>query len=466
MERLLKSQNWTVVLVISVCLGLMVLALPRLPDRGCSMPIWALIVGEYLWVMAVLVCMQFKALRQSLSNLRLTPGFVSLGLIFLATAIGIIVSPIAKLGTDGTISLGLAQLTVMNLGALFLICAIINGERAPGTSNIVEGEDAHSATSANIKRLTQIRIKAVERTHENLASLKLPPELEALRESTLQGMEVPVDFAVKDKSLTQSPGVVSKSQQNLSQASNQAANKRTGSVSVDQLMQRLQRPAVRQAGDSATQERPVVSSKGDVQSPENSLPPEMKRLAKVQNKVVDANKPSNHTSVKLQGLSASGTGAANLLPSANSASGIEQTGLRSVLDRLDIPDEERQTVLESEGMKSEPVSSARDVAVNQITQQEAPSASGGATVFAQSVDKDMDDLFDKIAPVEAQREVGSAGRVMPEPGTEKAQRQEAAIEMPVIDEAAKVFKSKVDVQIEDIFAGLAPVEAQREVCSA
>src|ERR1700722_10005112 len=124
MEKLLRLRYGAVALVMAICLVLMVLILPRFPDKICTLPFWVLILSEYVFAIIVLICVQFQSLRQSLFNFQLAPALVSVGLAFLVCAVGIVVSPMAKLEASGMISIGLAQLTTMNLAILFSILAI------------------------------------------------------------------------------------------------------------------------------------------------------------------------------------------------------------------------------------------------------------------------------------------------------------------------------------------------------
>lgn len=183
MEKVLRSQYWTVTLVIAVCLGLMALVLPRLPDKAVDFPLWALILGEYIFALVVLISTQFQSLRESWLNFKLIPGFVSIGLMFLVGAVGTVVSPVAALRTDGMISVGLAQLTIMNLGILFsiiIITRLYQFERADLTDEQIE---ARGVTHAKLERLTRIRLKAVDKTEDSLSTPEMPAAAKKLGDS-------------------------------------------------------------------------------------------------------------------------------------------------------------------------------------------------------------------------------------------------------------------------------------------
>jgi len=160
MERLFKSQYLTVALVMAICLVLMTLVLPRIPDKMCDMPFWALIFAEYLFVLVISICAQLQSLRQSFFNLKLEPGLASLGLVFLVFALGVIVSPINTCGADGAVSIGVVQLAIINLAILFLVSTLGNIESTEVKNTIIE-EESNIYNSANMKRLVQIRMKAM-----------------------------------------------------------------------------------------------------------------------------------------------------------------------------------------------------------------------------------------------------------------------------------------------------------------
>ncbi len=516
MEKLLRPRYGTVALVMAVCLGLMALILPRFPDKACNFSLWAFIVSEYVFASIIAVCVQLQALRQSLFNLRLTPVFASVGLMFLVGAVGIVLNPVARLSPDGVASIGLAQLTIMNLGILFSLIALTGPQQLKAEEIGSEDSDAAASTSTKIKRLTQIRIKALSKSHDSLPAQELPVDYGSAQSQATSDQQI-IDTSQMTARET-APRMPSQPISAKSQQESQTNHQKTGRISVQQLMQRLQKPGGR-SSDASTVERPAIAASGQAEDGQNQiakeLPPEIKRLpsvnsAKTQVKAIDPNKPTNSAISKLQALSASGTGAAGLFQPGNSLQGTEQAGLRSVLDRLDneeaiptnvpmnVPDAaSAHPQVESSAVAStlfkesvdkdmdnafakivpaeaqreitnvrkepriEPVASAEILtpaapfqfapAKNDLNEASIEQSSAAAsTVFKQPVDKDMDNIFAKIAPSEAQKEVSSMGAI------------KESVSAPATDEP-KVFKEKVDNQLEDIFSGLAPAEAQKEV---
>ncbi len=78
-----------------------------------------------------------------------------------------------------------------------------------------------------------------------------------------------------------------------------------------------------------------------------------------------------------------------------------------------------------------------------------PTEEESAPLFAAGVDGDVDDLFDNLAPAEAQREVGEASA--------------SAEAEPTEEESAPLFAAGVDGDVDDLFDNLAPAEAQKTV---
>ncbi len=511
MEKLLRPRYGTVALVMAVCLGLMALVLPRFPDKACNFPLWAFIVSEYVFAGIITVCVQLQALRQSLFNLRLTPVFASVGLMFLVGAVGIVLNPVARLSPDGVASIGLAQLTIINLGILFSLIALTGPQQLKAEEIGSEDSDAAASTSTKIKRLTQIRIKALSKSHDGLPAQELPADGSAQSQATSDQQIIDTSQMTARETAPHMPSqpISAKSQQE-----SQTNHQKTGRISVQQLMQRLQKPGGR-SSDASTVERPAIAASGQAEDGQNQIakesPPEIRRLpsvnpAKTQVKAIDPNKPTSSAISKLQALSASGTGAAGLFQPGNSLQGTEQAGLRSVLDRLDNeeaiptnvadaasahPQVESSAVastlfkesvdkdMDNAFAKIVPAEAQREitnvrkepriesVASAEILTPAAPfqfapakndlneasieqSSAAASTVFKQPVNKDMDNIFAKIAPSEAQKEVSSMGAI------------KESVSAPATDEP-KVFKEKVDNQLEDIFSGLAPAEAQKEV---
>jgi len=508
MEKLLRSQYWTVSLVMAFCLGLMVLVAPRLPDRICSFPLWALIFGEYLFTAIVLTCAEFQSLRQSLFNLRLVPGLISIGLVFLAGAIGIVVSPITELGAGGIISIGLIQLTIMNFGILFCVVALTRIQVAdlPGEKESGEGAEASAGGATKINRLTKIRMRAMEgkKTQEGPAEVTA----EHLITEHISSIQ-PVQQSIK-----------SATSQLTSQPTAPPAQK-PASLSAQQLVQQLQKTASRKTADSSTAEKPAIAGSSEIdlkqKLPAKELPPEIRRLpsvhpTKAHSKILDPSKPASSAMSKLQALSASGTGAASHFQMGNIMPGPDQSGLRSVLDRLDNADEaagspdiqqgEKQieqigTPAKEDTLFKRPVDKEMDnifaklapeqaqreiggtasssiqrmvetpPEVMPIPGQQTVDASGGTPLFKQSIDQEMDNIFAKLAPEQAQREVGGEAS-----STAQSSLETPAQEMPIPGQQAvdtsggtPLFKQSVDEEMDNIFTKLAPAEAHKEVVS-
>lgn len=437
MDRLFRPQYLTVALLMAICLALMTLVLPRFPDRVCNLPLWILILSEYLFAIGVSVCAQFQSLRQSFSNIRLAPGLISLGIVFFIAAIGVTFSPINAWGADGSISIGLGQLTILNLAILFSIFTITTQEHPEFEETLTKLESSN-ANRTSIKRLTQIRIKAIHP--------KAPEEGEQIIGSN--------PAQVTD------PGL-----QSLRQ---------TGSVpdvsAYQGLVNRTTQSRIRRAVDISTVEKlliPPGSSTSQNQKPvTKDSPPEIKRLpsvnaAKAQNKTDQAKKTPSNAMSKLQALSASGTGVAH-----SAQAGTDTSALKSVLDRLDNDDEKNRVFKQKVDSEVEEVFSAmvpaeaqREVSKSELEpmpssvdqSQDSPTATG-AFLFAQPIDKEMDSIFAQIAP-EAKPEIG------------KTQALSKSKTEPIIESKADsgVFKTSVDSEVENIFSGMVSLEAQRVV---
>ncbi len=412
MEKLFKTQYLTVALVMAVCLALMTLVLPRIPDKVYSLPLWALILGEYVFTFVVLTFAQLQSLRQSIFNFKLAPGLVSLGLVFLILSLGVIVSPVSALGPNGVISIGVVQIMIINLAILFSIFILKNLENAT-VERAITDEESSNATDTNIKRLTRIRMKAVQDQEE---------DIEESSDPELGGAP---NFASQSTS-AQLAGLKQAGQaSNLSQG---LINRTTHNKVVEGVKPNIRpgtqagrQSTTRQVVDISTVEKLLVpgsqSNSQKMKTVGKDVPPTIQRLpsanpSKTQNKISDPQKPVSGTLSKLQGLSASGTGSIH-----SGYSRTDAPDLKSVLDRLDSPDDV--------GSSSQP-----------------------ATLFKQPVDNEMDNLFAKIAPA-AKPEIARA--------TPPVEEQVEEQEVP------KLFKEQVDNEVEEIFSSIVPASAQRQV---
>ncbi len=442
MDRLFKPQYLTVALIMVVCLALMTLVLPRFPDKVCTLPLWILIVSEYCFALGVSVCAQFNSLRKSLFALRITPALISTGVAFLIAAIGVPFSPINAWGPDGSIAVGLVQLTVLNLAILFSIFTL-TGEEQPVSEETLSQEESSAANTTNIKRLTQIRVKAIHSkgTDEDEPNM----DLEAIP-------ALPESSSSLDLQELNDPGL-----QNFKQASQSFAgsplqglvNRTTLKTNIDDskspsqpTVQKTKQSSTMQAVDISTVEKlliPPGSASSQNQMPvAKQVPSELKRLpsanpSKIQNKIDQIKKPVSGTISKLQGLSASGTGAAHI-----TRQGVDNSDLKSVLDRLDDTEDatSEELVREKASVKEEFV---------------APPAQEGM-VFRQPVDKEVDSIFDKIT-TDSKPEMSKSGATTE---SKLASPRAGKIE-------PGVFQNKVDDDVEDIFSGMVSAEAQREV---
>ncbi len=422
MERLIRSQYWTLAWVAAVCLGTMLLILPRFPDQSCSLPLWLIVLGGWLFAFIVSLIAQFASLRQSFSNLRIEPACFALALIFFTSAIAIVFSPAAQTSTNWAVSIGVGQLIVMSLGILVSIMII---ERIHSHS-----QDEASSQALNLQRVTSTRIKHsdIPKTTRNKIGFfsKKPP----------QSTETP--FA--------SPPV------NIIQEA-VAMPDNIPSLEVTRPAEEAGLPQ-QTAADIEKADIARIDTKKPVR---DNLPAEIRRLPSVTagksaGKVSDPNKRTNSTITKLQALSASGIGSVHhpaTTPDAISPPNSNQTtepGLRSVLDRLDTPNQEQSldTQLPTGSMNLAPT-----------IPPVPPPPTNETSVFRQPVDKEMDVLFAKIAPVEAQKEITSINT--------------APTTIPPITAPAgeaKLFQGKVDDQVEELFSEIAPAQAQRDVSNS
>ena len=414
MERLIKSQYWTLVWIVAACLGLTILILPRLPDYACTAPLWLIVLSEWLFAFLVLLITQFNTLRHSISDLRIEPACLSLSLMFFINALAILFSPAAQLGSNGTVSIGAGQLMALTIGILFSILTI---ERVHNY-----GKDEEDNNALALQRVTSARLKHCTPTQDTHDQLSPPSELE------VESVSDPPIFDETDEAPSARESTVPVV----------AEEKETN------LPQRIPTDIPRS-----------VFGKRSIQD----LPAELRRLPsmhpnKTGHKIADPNKPQSTTISKLQALSASGIGSVHhpsVDPGNITHPKVMDAGLKSVLDRLDTP-EQSQT----EGFSAAPIETPSPI--------ESISSPSTSPVFKQSVDKEMDNIFAKIAPVDAQQEVLPASNI-----EEVSQApQESSVSVEQIPEARTfpVFKQSIDKEMDDVFAKIAPIDAQREVSPA
>ncbi len=203
--------------------------------------------------------------------------------------------------------------------------------------------------------------------------------------------------------------------------------------------------STRRAVDISTVEKllipPPSQSSQNLKAVTKGSLPELRRLpsvnpSKTQDKIDQLKKPINSTISKLQALSASGIGAAHPTHTR-----LDNSDLKSVLDRLDSDEESGNLELVPEQ------------AVNKkVTAQPAQTGKG----VSKSVDEQMDSLFAKIAPT-AKPEISRTDS-LPEIKTQSLAENK---------EEPRLFKNRVDNEIEEIFSSMVPpAEAQREVSKA
>lgn len=152
MNKLVKSQYWTLAWIVAACLALMVLMLPRVPDLTFSLPLWLLVLAEWFLAFFVSFLFQFSSLRASLLNLRTAPPYLAIGLMLVVGAIAVVFNPLAHLDADGTVKIGFGQLIVMNLGIILLIAVIEQANRSDEYEESSKTSTLHRVTSTRLKR--------------------------------------------------------------------------------------------------------------------------------------------------------------------------------------------------------------------------------------------------------------------------------------------------------------------------
>ena len=336
MERLVKPQYWKIVWISVFCLSVMVLVLPRFPDRALSCPLWLITACEWLLTLSITLATQFPTIRQSILNVRIEPGCFSLGLVLILAAIAVIFSPIAELGENGIVSVGIGQLVIMNLG-IFL--SILTFEQIRHSDH-----DEAISQASHLQRVTSTRIKRTRTNTSSKQSIKdLSPQISVSSDLNNSGSQVADIPETKENSAAQPPIL---------------------SPTVDSL-----------------------DAKGAAASAKIST--EIRRLQSLHpgKQPKDPNKPPSKTMSRLKALSASGIGG---LPTQNTpvdlAAIAEQSKTNSGFEQKSIDDP---------SILPEPVSPAI-TPVSPISSNIGQD--NNSLLFKNSVDQDMDNLFAKIAP--------------------------------------------------------------------
>lgn len=168
------------------------------------------------------------------------------------------------------------------------------------------------------------------------------------------------------------------------------------------------------------------------------------------NKAIDPNKRHSSTLSKLQGLSASGIGTVHHLTSDLAAQAeiiepiLEPTSEPALSENAAplIATPIREIPPQPQTLVHQNLSAGTEESFPQVTAQ---AANVGMPLFKGSVDTDMDTVFAKIAPPEAQREVQHpTDNVIPQ--------------APAAN-AGKLFQGSVDAQVDQLFSGIAPSSA-------
>ncbi len=481
MERLIKSQYWKIVWILVSCLALMILVLPRVPDKVLSCPLWIITVSEWLFALIITIATQFPAFRQSILNLRIQPGCYSLGLVLLIGAIAVIFSPTAQLGENGTVSIGIAQLAIINFAIFLSILTIEQIHHSNDDEAITQASHLHRVTSNRLKHAridttsrkgltapTSTKSAATNADSQVADHANVPDNLSSQSQPTVPKIE---SMPAKREATVPEVSPELKRLQALHAAKPPKDPGRTTSRTASQLqalsasgvgrLHPLSRPAELVAGLDQSMTKPTIN-KQDNPSPVQ---------ADVGGFAAAPELPANSPSVLAQ--QTSNIGQPITAPSDNIAPETSSLLFKKPIDK-DMDDVFAKIAPNAAPDKvTSPIQTA--------TQSEKPEnitvPVGSSSVFKQSVDKDMDDLFAKIVPAEAQKEVKdiaalSSKATTPQtiineplrPNNTPLEAKSAASPQEIsLADQPRMFKEKVDDQIEQLFAGITAPEAQREV---
>lgn len=398
MGKRFQTRYFPVAMVMLLCLALITFVLPHFPDEIFTLPLWAFVLGEYLFALFISIGVEIKLYKQPISQLKLIPGLISLGLIFLVLALAVIISPNNAASIEGYISIGLLQLTAINLTILFSIFILRKSTHPSAEAKIStpEKEVSTVATSTNIKRLTQIRVKAVKGLSDT------NPNMEALSSLSYQGLR-PRD--------------------------SKAAQAKTW----DKL------PAVDTDTDVITSENEIVVIKDQVRSSTGNMP-EAKGKKRHENK-----KAGGIFSSKLQGLSTQ-RGKVDALQAA----GETPLGLKSVLDRLDVNTQDSPVIEENDSV-TRPQTALYSSTDALFSENDLDHAS---TQTSENLVLESNELYNISSESDEQIEQSFTA------SEDSRERFNASIDngqnQTVWVKSQSIFKESVDNEMDDAFAKIAP----------